>query len=167
MLKEFWRELLLAAVLTAVLFTAMDLLGTFFVPETGEVTLSAGLLAFSLIVLVLPALVGCIPSGYLIAKKTGDVKAVLFVPALGAAIGGLALMALSAGALLLMTDSAWQAQMAEVAEYGVEFFANMSLAEYKSMIVASVVFGAVFLAILNFAIGLAGGFVGSKLAKKK
>ena len=167
MFKEFWKELLLAAVLTAVLFTAADLLGNLFVPETGEVTLSAGLLAFSLIVLVLPALVGCIPSGYLIAKKTRDVKAVLFVPALGAAIGGLALMALSTGSLLLITDVAWQAQKAEVAKYGVEFFANMSLAEYKSMIIFSVVFGAVFLAILNFAIGLAGGFAGSKLAKKK
>ena len=167
MFKEFWKELLLAAVLTAVLFTAMDLLGGFFVPETGEVTLSAGLMAFSLIALVLPALVGCIPSGYLIAKKTKDIKAAIFAPALGAAIGGLALMALSAGSLLLMTDAAWQEQMAEVAEYGVEFFANMSLAEYKSMIAFSVVIGAVFLAILNFAIGLAGGFVGSKLAKKK
>ncbi len=167
MFKEFWREFLLAAVLTAVLFTAVDLLGTFFVPETGDITLSAGLLGFSLIALVLPALVGCIPSGYLIAKKTGDIKAVLFVPAAGAAIGSLALMALSACALLLMADSAWQAQMDEVAEYGVDFFADMSLAEYKSMILFSVIFGAVFIGILNFAIGLAGGFVGSSLAKKK
>ena len=52
-------------------------------------------------------------------------------------------------------------------EYGGEFFANMSLAEYKSMIVVSVIFGAVFLAVLNFAIGLAGGFAGSRLVKKK
>ena len=158
---------MLAAVLTAVLFAAVDFLGTFFVPETGEVTLSAGLLAFSLAVLFCPALVGCIPSGYLIAKKTRDIKAVLFIPALGAAIGGLALMALSTGSLLLMTDVAWEEQMAEVAEYGGEFFASMSLAEYKSIIVFSVIFGAVFLAIINFAIGLAGGFAGSRLAKKK
>ena len=76
-------------------------------------------------------------------------------------------MALSAGALLLMTDSAWQTQMDELAEYGVGFFADMSLAEYKSVVVLSAIIGAAFLAVLNFAIGLAGGFVGSKLAKKK
>ena len=167
MFKEFWKELLLAAVLTAVLFTAMDLLGTFFVSGTGDITLSADLMLFSIIVLILPPLVGCIPSGYLIAKKTKDIKAVIFVPALGAAIGGLALMAFSTGSILLMTDAAWQAQMKELAGYGVEFFATMSLADYKSMVVFSVIFGAVFLAILNFAIGLAGGFVGSKLVKKK
>lgn len=166
MFKKFWKELLLAAVFTTVLFMLSDLFGTFFIPETGEVTLSAGLMLFSLIALVLPALIGCIPSGYLIAKKTKDIKAVIFVPALGAAIGGLALMALSAGSLLLMTDSEWLAQMAEVAEYS-GFFATMPLADYKSMIVFSVIFGAVFIAILNFAIGLAGGFAGSKLARKK
>ena len=158
---------MLAAVLTAVIFTAMDLLGNFFVLETGEVTLSAGLLAFSLAALVLPALLGCIPSGCLIARKTKDIKAVLFLPALGAAIGGLVLMILSAVPLLLMDDAAWLAQMAEVAEYGAEFFENMSLAEYKSMIAFSVVFGALFLAIINFAIGLAGAYAGSRLARKK
>ncbi len=167
MFKEFWKEFLLAAILTAAIFTVMDLLGNLFVPETGEVVLSAELMVFSIAVLVLPALIGCIPSGYLIAKKTKDVKAALFVPAIGAAIGGLALMALSAGALLLMTDAAWQAQMNQLAEYGVEFFADMSLAEYKSVVVLSAIIGMVFLAILNFAIGLAGGFAGSRLVKKK
>lgn len=167
MFKEFKKELLLAAVLTAGLFTLMDLLGDFLVPETGAATLSAGLMAFSIVILILPALVACIPSGYLIAKKTSDIKAAIFVPALGAAIGSLVLMVLSAGSLLLMTDAAWQEQMAKLAVYGGEIFAAMSLAEYKAMIVFSVIFGAVFLAILNFAIGLAGGFVGSKLAKKK
>ena len=167
MFKKFWKELLLAAVLTAIIFTAMDLFGNFFVPETGDITLSGSLMLFSIIVLILPALVGCIPSGYLIAKKTKDVKAALFVPAMGAAIGGLLLMVFSASALLLMTDAAWQGQMNELADYGVEFFATMSLADYKSMVIFSVVFGAVFLAVLNFAIGLAGGFVGSKLVKKK
>ncbi len=169
MFKKFWKEILLAAVFTLVLFTLMDIFGNFFisVPETGGVTLSAGLMGFSIIALFLPPLVGCIPSGYLIAKKTKDIKAALFVPALGAAIGGFVLILFSAGALLLMTDVAWQAQMNELADYGVGFFATMSLADYKSMVIASVVFGAIFIAVLNFAIGLAGGFVGSKLVKKK
>ena len=167
MFKKFWKEVLLAAVLTTVLFTAMDILGTFFAPATGEITFSGGLVVFSIAALFLPSLVGCIPSGYLIANKTKDIKAVIFGPAMGAAIGGLALMAFSAGELLLMTDAAWLEQMAELAKYGVELFATMSLADYKSMVLFSVIFGAVFLAVLNFAIGLAGGFVGSKLAKKK
>ena len=102
-----------------------------------------------------------------IAKKTKDIKAVIFAPALGAAIGGIVLMLFSAGALLLMTDAAWQNQMNELADYGVGFFTTMSLADYKSMVIASVVFGAIFVAVLNFAIGLAGGFIGSKLVKKK
>ncbi len=167
MCKKFWKEALLAAVLTAIIFTIMDLLGNFFVPETGDVTLSAGLMLFSIVVLVLPALVGCIPSGYLISKKTKNIKFILFVPALGAAIGGLILMGLSAGALLLMTDAAWQIQMDELAELGIEFFTTMSLADYKSMVIFSVIIGTVFLAILNFAIGIAGSFIGSKLVKKK
>ncbi len=168
MFKKFWKEILLAAVFTLVLFIAMDFFGNIFVPEEPtEVTISAGLMIFSIIVLFLPPLIGCIPSGYLIAKKTKDVKAVIFAPALGAAIGILVVMLFSAGALLLMTDAAWQLQMDELADYGVEFFATMSLADYKSLVITSVVFGAIFMAVLNFAIGLAGGFVGSKLVKKK
>ena len=167
MFKKFWKEILLAVILTMVLFTAMDFVGSFFTPEGEDLTLSAGLMAFSIIALFLPALVGCIPSGYLIAKKTKDIKAIIFIPALGAAIGGLVLMLFSAGALLLMTDAGWQAQMDELADYGVEFFATMSLADYKSIVITSVIFGAIFVAVLNFAIGLAGGFVGSKLVKKK
>jgi hypothetical protein len=167
MIKKFWKELLLAAVLATALFTAMDFAGNIFAPETGNVEISAGLMLFSIMALFLPALVGCIPSGYLIAKKTKDIKAIIFVPALGAAIGSLALMALSAVSLLLMTDAMWQAQMDELAGYGVEFFAAMPLADYKSMVIFSVIFGAAFLAVINFAIGLAGGFLGSKIAKKK
>ena len=147
---------------------AMDVFGNLFVPETPkDMTLSTGLMVFSIIALFLPPLVGCIPSGYLIAKKTKDIKVALFVPALGAAIGGLALMLFSAGALLFMTNAAWQVQMDEVAKYGVGFFADMSLEAYKSMVIASVIFGAVFIAVLNFAIGLAGRFAGSKIVKKK
>ncbi len=168
MFKKFWKEILLAAVLTMVLFTAMDFVGNIFVPETPEdLTLSGGIMLFSIIALFLPPLVGCIPSGYLIAKKTKDIKDIIFLPALGAAIGGLVLMLFSTGALLLMTDAAWQTQMDELADYGVEFFATMSLADYKSMVIASVIFSSIFIAVLNFAIGLAGGFVGSKLVKKK
>ncbi|MBN1940560.1 MAG: hypothetical protein JW772_00090 [Candidatus Diapherotrites archaeon] len=167
MFREFWKELILAAVLTLVLFTAMDFLGELFVPANGEVTLSAGLMAFSFIALFLPAFIGCLPSGYLIAKKTNEVKEIIFVPAVGAAIGVLALMLLSAGSLLLLSDAAWQEQMNEVIAQGGDFFATLSLEEYKSIIIFSVGFGAFFLAVINFAIGLAGGFVGSKTVKRK
>ncbi len=166
MFREFWKELLLAAILTALLFFAGDLLGELMIPASGEITLSTGLMAFSLIILVLPALLGSVPSGFFIAKKTKDIKAVLFVPAMGAAIGGLLLMVLSTGSLMLMTDAAWQSQMAEATKYGGELFAKMSLEEYKGLITFSLAFSAVFLALLNFAIGLAGGLAGSKLAKK-
>lgn len=166
MFKEFWKELLLAAILTALLFLAGDLLGELLISVGDEVTLSAGLMVFSILILVLPALVGSALSGFFIAKKTKDVKTVLFVPAIGAAIGGLLLMAISTGSLLLMTDAAWQSQMAEAAKYGGELFAKMTLEEYKALITFSLAFGAVFLALINFAIGLVGGLAGSKLAKK-
>jgi len=167
MFKGFLKEIALAAILTLVLFLASDSLGGLLVPETGEVTLSAGLLAFSMLVLVLPPLIGSIPSGYLIGKKTKDIKAILFAPALGAAIGGLLLMSISVVSILIMPDAALQEQMAQIAEYGGRFFEGMSLQEYKSFLTFSMVFGALFLALINFAIGLAGGFVGSKLAKNK
>lgn len=70
MFKKFWKEILLAAIFTIVLFTAMDFVGNIFVPEIPEdLTLSGSIMLFSIIALFLPALVGCIPSGYLIAKK--------------------------------------------------------------------------------------------------
>ena len=163
MFKKFWKEMLLAAALTTALFLTAELAGNLLIPIGDDVSLSAGLMIFSIAVLVIPALIGCIPSGFLIAKKSKDIKAVLFVPAIGAAIGGLALMVLSTGSLLLMTDAAWQDQMAEAAKYGGEIFAKMSLEEYKSIITLSVAFGAVFLGILNFAIGMIGGFAGSKI----
>ena len=163
--KKFGKELLLAVILSALFFMAADQLGNLAV-QPNEITLSAGLMVLSLAILVLPALLGSIPSGFFIAKKTKDVKPVLFVPAAGAAIGGLVIMLLSAVSLLLLPDQAWQAQMAELGAYGIDFFAGMGLAEYKAMILFSLAFGAVFLALLNFAIGLAGGFIGSKLQRK-
>lgn len=168
MFREFWKELLLAAILTALLFFAGDLVGELLipVPASGEISLSTGLMVFSTAILILPALIGSALSGFFVAKKTKDIKAVLFVPAIGAAIGGLVLMILSAGSLLLMPDAAWATQMAEASKYGGEFFAKMSLEEYKALITFSVGFGAVFLALVNFAIGLVGGLVGSKLSRK-
>ncbi|MDP6670995.1 MAG: hypothetical protein QGI60_04220 [archaeon] len=166
MFKKFLKELLLAAILTALLFFAGDLVGELLIPTSGEISLSTGLMVFSTALLILPALIGSAPSGFFIAKKTNDLKAVLFIPAIGAAIGGLILMILGAGSLLLMTDAAWTIQMAEAAKYGGDFFSKMSLEEYKALITFSVAFGAVFLALINFAIGLVGGFVGSKLSKK-
>lgn len=167
MFKGFWKEFVLAAVLTALFFGLVDLLGDFVAaPEGSEITLSAGLLLLSLAILVLPALLGSIPSGYLIGKKKKGNEA-MFVPAAGAAVGGLMIMLLSVLALLLMTDAEWMAQMQAVAEYGVSFFAGMTLEQYKATVIASSAIGIAFIAIINFAIGLAGGLIGSRLAAQK
>jgi len=166
MCKKFLKELLLAAVLTAVLFVAFDFFGEALFPSN-DITLSAGLMVFALAVLILPPLIGGIPSGYLVGKKIKKGKDALFVPAIGAAVGGLALMSLSLASMLLMTDVAWQSQLAEAAKYGGTFFADMTLQDFKSMVLFSVVLGAIFIAIMNFAIGLLGGLIGSKLALGK
>ncbi len=168
MIQQFKRELILAVVLTTVLFAAADILGDFaFAPSPGELTLSAELMVLSMAVLILPALLGTIPSGYLIAKKTADIKPIIFIPALGAAIGAIILMLFSFVSFILTPDSVLQAQMAKVSDYGIDFFTNMSLPEYRSMLMFSIAFGAVFLGLMNFAIGLAGGFVGSRIAAVK
>jgi len=165
MFKRYYRELMLAALLTLGAFALGDVLGDFIAPQGDGVRLSPVLMIFSMIMLVSPGLIGSIPSGYMIAKKTKNFKAHLFVPAVGTAIGGIIIMALAGIALLLIPDVAWVAQMNNATEMGIDLFSQMSLADYKAMIMFSVIFGALFLAILNFTIGLAGGFIGSKIAE--
>ncbi len=165
MFKRYYRELMLAALLTLGAFALGDVLGDFIAPQGDGISLSPVLMIFSMVMLVSPGLIGSIPSGYLIAKKTKNFKAHLFVPAVGTAIGGMIIMVLAGIALLLIPDTAWLAQMDNATEMGVDFFSQMSLADYKAMIMFSVIFGAVFLSILNFTIGLAGGFIGSKIVE--
>ena len=76
-------------------------------------------------------------------------------------------MTISVVSILILPDAALQEQMVQIADYGGAIFEGMGVQEYKSLIVFSVVFGALFLALINFALGLAGGFLGSKLAKVK
>ncbi len=77
MLREYWKEIVLAAVLTFLLFLLTGLLGVFVAPEEGAVEISAGLMAFSIAALVLPPFIGAILSGFLIARKTKDIKAIV------------------------------------------------------------------------------------------
>ena len=166
MFKEFKKELLLAAVFTAVLFWLSDFLGDFMAgPEPDGITISAGLMMVALLMLVLPAFIGTVPSGFLVGKKTRDVKATIFVPAVGAAIGVIVIMALSAATLIFAPDAVLESRMAEATGYGLDFFAGMAVQEYRALLMVSLAFGAVFLALINFAVGLAGGFAGRMLSK--
>lgn len=167
MIKKFWKEIVIAAVLTAVVFVAFDVGADLLMSVPEDLVLSVEIMFLSIAILVVPGLVGGIVSGFLVGKKTKDIKAILFIPAIGAAIGSAGVMLLSLGEVLFLTDAGWQAQLTELSELGVGFFAEMSLPEYKTMIIASVIFGMFFMALINFAVGLLGGFVGNKVAGKK
>jgi len=167
MCRQYLRELVLAVVLVLGISIALDVFGDVLVAGQGKIEITAGLMAFGLVAIVLPALAGAVPSGFLLARKQAGLKQALLVPAFGAAIAMILLMAFSAVSLLSMTDAAWQLQIAQMDEMGLGFFSSMPLQEFKAMILASVAFGALFMAIFNFGLGLAGGYAGRAVALRK
>ncbi len=162
MIKKYWKELGLAVIITGIVLWLVDVLGDLFFAEPETLSVSTEIMLFGLIALFLPALIGSIPSGYLIAKKTQEIKSIVFVPALGAALAGIILILFSAVSMLLLSDADWQNQLNEVKEFG-EIFGEMTLEEFRYFTLFSVVFGGLFIAVFNFGIGLAGGFAGGKL----
>jgi len=167
MLKRFWREFLVAAVVAALAFFAIDFLGDLVLQEPEELKITASIMVFSIAVIVVPGLVGGGIAGVLVGKREKSLKARLFVPALGAAIGTVAVMALGLGGILFLTEAGWQAQLDELGSIGVDFFAEMTLEEYKAMVLFSALFGMLFMALINFAIGLVGGYLGSMASGKE
>lgn len=166
MFKQNSKELLLAIILVAVLFFAADVLGDFVADPTGEALISLEIMLLAMAILILPSLLGTIPTGFLIGKKTQDVKTAIFISGLGAAIAGIVIMLLALVEMMLMPDALWQEQFAQLSELGVDFFGSMTIADFKAFTMFSVGLASVFLAVFNFAIGLAGGYIGRAIALK-
>jgi hypothetical protein len=166
MLKRFYKELLLAAGFTAGLFWFSDFVGKMTISLEGGLNITPELFVFSLAMLVLPSLLGTIPSGYLIGKQEKGVLPSLFVPALGAVLGVAAVVALNSLPLLFAPDAVLQEEMAKMATRGIGMFAEMSVQEYRSLLAVSLALGTGIIALINFAIGMAGGFLGRILGKR-
>ncbi len=163
--KRLCREFLLAVAFTAGLFWFSDYVGKRAISIDGGLDITLGLFAFSLVMLVLPAFLGTIPSGFLLAKKEKKALPGILVLALGAALGVVAMIAVNAAFIVFASDQVLEAQIAGLAGRGVSLFKDMGVQEYRGLLTASLVVGALLLALINFGVGLAGGFFGRILGK--
>ena len=158
MLMKYKKELAAAFIL---LLAAMFL--TELIPDPRTIELTPELMALSFALLLLP-LFAAIPSGYLIAKKTKELNPAIFVPALGIALATLVMLGIGFAQISIAPDSEIQKEMDKATEMGVNMFDEMSVQDFRAFTLSSLMLGAVFMAVMNFALGLFGGFTGRTLA---
>lgn len=165
MLKEFWKEILFVAVTVIVFSVIADYLP---VSVTQENLYSPELMLFGIFILLFPFFPAAL-AGYWVRKRAGKdgMRSAMIVPAFGALLGGVLLTLFSLAQLMLLDDASLLAQIQEVQSIGVNIFEGMNAADIKSFLVTTTAIGIVFIALINGALGLAGGFVGSLVAGKK
>ena len=160
-MKQFWKEGALTALAVLSLSFAADM-----VPVPAAIDIfSPFLMLFGLFVLVLPFFPAAI-AGYFIRKKTAQ-KDYFVVPAIGAALGGILLVAISLAQVLLSSDAQLLAEVSKASGSGVTFFESMNAQELRSFFISSTAIGLVFLTIINGALGLVGGLAGGYLSGRK
>lgn len=164
MLSKFGKEIILVFLLTFLVTFAADFFGDFFV--TPENVFSTFTMLLSILFLLLPALAG-IAGGFLVAKKTSDLKTALLVPAVGAALAAIVLTGISLVQVMASSDAQIAAEIAGAQEYGISFFDNMAPEELREFLVFSSITGMLFLGIMNLALGGIGGFIGRAVTIRK
>lgn len=151
-IKKFWKEMLLVIVLIFVLSYLFELLP----PPAKEEIFSPQVMLIGLIVLLLPFFAS-LSAGFLVSKKSKQLKDSMLVPAIAASIAAILIISFSTITLFTLSDKDWQEQFEKVKEY-IPF--NMTLEQFKSMTISSSFIGLIFLVIFNFGLGAAGGIVG-------
>lgn len=168
MFKENMKEFLLSIFLVGIILFLVDFSGDFFArPITEELIFSEWIIIIGLLVMVVPALIGTMPSGYLLAKKGKTLKEIMLVPGIGAGIAAFLYLLTAAVYLIIQPDAYWQEQFNQVALLGVDYFSNFTLEEFKAITISSTFIGALFMGVFNFALGAAGGFIGQSLIALK
>ncbi len=157
-LKKYWKELVLAAIAVIVIGQLFDFLP---LDTSGNAIFSPAIMLVGIVALFVPAFVG-IAAGYFVAKKSTG-KAPFLVPAAAGAIAAIVLILFSLASLSLMTEDQWQQELDKLKETGFGVFNDFSIQEFKAFTMSALCFGLVFLAAINFAFGMIGGFVGKQL----
>lgn len=161
MVMQYKKELAIAFILLIAVMLLAELIPG---PKTAELT--PELMALSFILLLLPFF-AAIPPGYLIAKKTKETNPVIFVPAIGVALATLLMVGIGFAQISIAPDSEIQKEMDKAAELGIDMFADMSVQDFRAFTLSSLVLGAFFMVVMNFALGLFGGFTGKAIAGMK
>lgn len=164
MLSKFSKEILAVFLLTFIVTFAADFFGDALV--TPDTVFSPVTMLLGITVLLIPAFAGIV-GGYLVAKKTPDLKTSLLVPAIGATLAAIVLTGISFAQIMVASDAQLESEIAKAKEYGVSFFEQMSNQELRDFLVFSAIAGMFFLAIMNFALGAAGGFAGRTITLRK
>ena len=165
MIKNYCKEFLITAVLLSVIMLLLE-----FIPSPEQITeayiYSPMTLLLGMLVLFMPFFVAIV-GGFLISKKTNELKPAIVVPASAVLVAGLLLMLVITAGLLMQTDADWQKEFGELndSDMEIEFFPEMTLEQFKSLTLSSMAIGIPFIAAINFGLGLAGGFVGRALGK--
>ncbi len=155
-------------VITAILGFLVDVIPDLFISQEliqqGIFSPTVMVIGFiAMIALFLVPVVGGALGGFLISKKSNELLPTLVLPAVGTAIAGIIMIGIPAIFLLALDDSGWQGQLDEIGEAlgeDMAIFKDMTVDEFKSFTMLSLGLGMVFTAIMNFAFGLIGGFLG-------
>lgn len=163
-MKEFWQQ----GVLVFVMIFVFTFIAEVFEPKniSPDMIFSPPVFIVGLLVLFFPFFAS-IAGGFFVAKKTREIKPALLVPAVAAFLAGLVLVGLGLLQVILYSDEQLKAELVKAQEFGLGVFGDMTVDEFRGFLLTSTLFGAVFVGLINFGLGLAGGLVGRKIALMK
>lgn len=163
------KEFLIAVILTLVVLFAIDIGGDVLLGDlVSEDIFSANTMLIGmgvfLVMLAIPFFIAMF-FGYRLSKKGEPLKEVLVNPAAALAVAALLLTLFSVGTMMAASDEDMQTELAALEELEVDYFSEMSIADFRVMLLVSVTAGAVFLAVMYFGVGVAGSFAGKTLSE--
>ncbi|MBI4044999.1 MAG: hypothetical protein HY392_04795 [Candidatus Diapherotrites archaeon] len=163
-MKEFLKQ----GVLVFVLIFVFTFIAEVLEPKdiSPELVFSPLVFVAGLLVLFFPFFAS-IAGGFFIAKKTREMKPALLVPATAAFLAGLVIVGLGLLQVVLYSDEQLGLELVKASELGLGFFSDMTVDEFRGFLLTSTLFGAVFVALLNFGLGITGGLVGRQVALMK
>lgn len=163
-MKEFLRQ----GVLVFVLIFVFTFVAELFEPQdiSPELIFSPLVFVAGLLVLFFPFFAS-IAGGFFVAKKTREMKPALLVPAVAAFLAGLVLVGIGLLQVIIYSDEQLEVELVKAKEFGLGAFGDMSVDEFRGFLLTSTLFGAVFVGLLNFGLGIAGGLAGRQIALMK
>lgn len=163
-MREFFKQGLLVFGLILVFTFIVEL----FEPKnvTPDAILSPIVFIAGILVLFFPFFASIV-GGFFIAKKTNEMKPGLLVPAIASFLCGVLLVGFGLLQVILYSDETLEVELVKAQEFGLGAFEDMTVDEFRGFLLTSTFFGAIFVGLLNFGLGLAGGLVGRQVALMK
>ena len=158
-IKQHWKQFLLVLVATFGLSLIVTSTPTGLQGMTGNYW-SVLLGVFTIFIPFFIAIIG----GYLICRRCDDLNHAVLVPAVAVALASVLMVGLSLGSVLTATDAQLEQRLGEMNNAGFTVFEGMGIDEFKSFTLSETIIGFFALGLINFGLGLAGGFVGSTIS---